>query len=147
MDVLIKDIKIELVDKAKERIEETIQSFDAKKLDAQKVMDYVDKTFEYLSEYKEYMDEVVKKLQTNPKMNVKTSIEKVYKESLGNLPKKLAKDVLVSQKALLKKIHGKAEKWYVIHSDIDNALELTKKMVLHPFNEIQKKLSTLPFYN
>ena len=147
MDVLIKEIKIELIDKAKERIDETIQNFDVKKIDAQKVIDYVDKTFEYLSEYKEYMDDVVKKLQANPKMNIKTAIEKVYKEALGNLPKKVAKEVLVNQKALLKKVHGKAEKWYGIHSHTDDVLELTRKMVLHPFTEIQKKLSTLPFYN
>ncbi len=146
IDVLIKEIKDGLVDKAKERIGETIQSFDASKIDAQKVVDYVEKTFEYLSEYKEYMDNVVKKLQDNPKMKVKTAIEKVFKETMANMPKDVAKDVLLNKKAMLKIVFGKTVKWYNIYSDTKDVYELTKKMVLHPFNEIQKKFSTLPFY-
>ncbi len=146
IDVLIKEIQDGLVDKAKERIGETIQSFDASKIDAQKVVDYVEKTFEYLSEYKKYMDNVVKKLQDNPKMKVKTAIEKVFKETMSNMPKDVPKDVLLNKKAMLKNVFGKAEKWYNIYSDTKDVYELTKKMVLHPFNEIQKKLSTLPFY-
>ena len=38
--VLIKEIKDGLVDKAKKRIEETFQSFDVNKIDAQKIIDY-----------------------------------------------------------------------------------------------------------
>jgi len=146
MDVLIKELKLGLVDKAKERIEATFQSFDVNKIDAQKVVDFAEKTFSYLSEYKDYMDNVVIKLQANPKMKVKTAIEKVYKDSLGKIPKNVAKDVLLNKKVMLKTVLGKSVKWYSIYADTDNELELTKKMVLHPFNEIQKKLSTLPFY-
>ena len=146
IDVLIKEIKDGLVDKAKERVGETIQGFDASKIDAQKVVDYAEKTFDYLSEYKDYMDKVVKKLQDKPKMKVKTAIEKVFKETMANMPKDVAKDVLLNKKATLKTVFGKAVKWYSIYSDTKDVYELTKKMVLHPFNEIQKKLSTLPFY-
>ncbi|MFW9999251.1 MAG: hypothetical protein ACFE9Q_12725 [Candidatus Hodarchaeota archaeon] len=146
IDVLIKEIKVGLVDKAKERIEKTFQSFDVNIIDAQKVVDYVDKTFDYLSEYKDYMDNVIKKLQSNPKLKVKTAIEKVYKDTLGNMPKNVAKDVLFDKKTMLKTIFGKSVKWYNIYSDTEDVMELTKKMVLHPFNEIQKKISTLPFY-
>ncbi len=146
IDVLIKEIKVGLVDKAKERIEETFQSFDVNKIDAQKVVDYAEKTFSYLSEYKDYMDNVVLKLQANPKMKVKTAIEKVYKDTLGNIPKNVAQDVLLNKKATLKIVFGKSVEWYNIYSDMEDVMELTKKMVLHPFNEIQKKLSTLPFY-
>ncbi|MFX0035806.1 MAG: hypothetical protein ACFE9I_09215 [Candidatus Hermodarchaeota archaeon] len=146
IDVLIKEIKDELVDKAKVRIEETIQSFDAYKIDAQKVINYVEKTFDYLSEYKEYMDNVVKKLQDKPKMKVKTAIEKVYKDTIVNLPKEVAKDVLLNKKELYKTVYSKAVKWYNFYSDIEDIYDLTKKMTLHPFNEVQKKLSTLPFY-
>jgi len=146
IDILIKEIKVGLVDKAKERIEETFQSFDVNKIDAQKIVDYVEKTFEYISEYKDYMDNIVIKLQANPKMKVKTAIEKVYKDSLGNIPKNVAKDVLLNKKVMLKTVFGKSVKWYAIYSDTKDELELTKKMVLHPFNEIQKKLSALPFY-
>ena len=146
IDVLIKEIKDGLVDKAKERIGETIQSFDVSKIDAQKVVDYAEKTFDYLSEYIDYMDNVVKKLQDNPKMKVKTAIDKVFKESMANISKDVAKDVLLNKKAMLKIVFGKTVKWYNIYSDTKDVYELTKKMVLHPFNEIQKKLSTLPFY-
>jgi len=146
IDVLIKEINIGLIDKAKERIEETFQSFDAKKIDAQKVVDYVENTFDYLSEYKDYMDNVDIKLQGNRKMKVKTAIEKVFKESMANMPKDVAKDVLLYKKAMLKTVFGKAVKWYSIYSDTKDVLELTKKMVLHPFITIQNKLSTLPFY-
>ncbi|MFX1307609.1 MAG: hypothetical protein ACFFDG_12425, partial [Promethearchaeota archaeon] len=135
-----------LVEKAKVRIEETIQSFDAYKIDAQKVINYVEKTFDYLSEYKEYMDNVVKKLQDKPKMKVKTAIEKVYKDTIVNLPKEVAKDVLLNKKELYKTVYSKAVKWYNFYSDIEDIYDLTKKMTLHPFNEVQKKLSTLPFY-
>jgi hypothetical protein len=147
IDVLIKEINVGLVDKAKERIEETFQSFDVNKIDAQKVVDYVDKTFEYLSEYKDYMDIVVIKLQDNPKMKVKTAIEKVYKETLGNIPKNVAKDVLSNKKTMLKTVFGKAVKYYSIYSDTEDVMELSKQMVLHPFNEIKKRLNTLPFYD
>ncbi len=146
IDVLIKELKVGLVDKAKERIEATFQSFDVNKIDAQKVIDYAEKTFGYLSEYKDYMDNVVIKLQANPKMKVKTAIEKVYKDSLGNIPNNVAKDVLLNKKVILKTVFGKSVKWYSIYADTEDKLELTKKMVLHPFNEIQKKFSTLPFY-
>ncbi|MFX1597159.1 MAG: hypothetical protein ACFFBK_13970 [Promethearchaeota archaeon] len=146
IDVLIKEIKDELVDKAKVRIEETIQSFDAYKIDAQKMINYTEKTFDYLSEYKEYMDNVMNMLQDKPKMKVKTAIEKAYKETIKNMPKDIAKDVLLDKKAIYKTVYGKAVKWYSIYSDIEDIYELTRKMVLHPFNEIQKKLSTLPFY-
>lgn len=146
IDVLIKEIKDGLVDKAKQRIEETIQSFDSSKIDAQKVVDYAEKTFDYLSEYKDYMDDVVKKLQFKPKMKVKTAIEKVFKDTMANLPKDVAKDVFLNKKTILKTVYGKAIKWYGIYSDTTDVHELTKKMVLHPFNEIQKKFSTLPFY-
>ena len=146
IDILIKEIKDGLVDKAKERIGETIQGFDASKIDAQKVVDYAEKTFDYLSEYKVYMDNVLKKLQDKPKMKVKTAIEKVFKETMANMPKDVAKDVLLNKKAMLKIVFGKTLKWYNIYSDTKDVYELTKKMVLHPFNEIQKKLSTLPFY-
>ncbi len=146
MDVLIKEIKIELLDKARERIEETFQSFDVRKIDAEKVVDYAEKKFNYLSEYKDYIDNVVKKLQENPKMNGKIAIEKSFKETMANLPKNCAKDVLLDKKAMLKQIFRKAEKWYNIYSDTKDVFEFGNKMVLHPFKEIQKKFSTLPFY-
>ena len=79
------------------------------------------------------MDSVVKKLQNKPKMKVKTAIDKVFKESITNIQ-------------ILKKVSDKAAKWYNIYSDTKNTFEITKKMVLHPFTEIQKKLCTLPFY-
>ena len=47
---------------------------------------------------------------------------------------------------MLKTLSDKAVKWYNIYADTKDVFELTKKMGLHPFNEIQKKLSTLPFY-
>ncbi|MFW9987887.1 MAG: hypothetical protein ACFFC3_04465 [Candidatus Odinarchaeota archaeon] len=147
IDVLIKEIKDGLIDKAKDRIGETIQSFDAGRIDAQKVVEYAEKTFDYLSEYKEFMDNVVVKLQTKSKMKVKTAIEKVYKESIVNIPKEITKDALLNKKATLKNIFGKASKWHDIYSDTKDVYELTKKMVTHPFIEIQKKFNTLPFYN
>jgi hypothetical protein len=146
IDVLIKEIRDGIVEKAKERIEETIQDFDVSKIEAQKVIEYTEKTFDYLSEYKDYMDNVVKKLQDKPKMKVKTALEKVYKEKMTVLPKNVAKDVLLHKKATLKAVFGKAVKWYNHYSGFENVNEVTKKMILHPFNEIQKKLSTLPFY-
>ncbi len=147
IDVLIKEIKLGLVDKARDRIEKTFQSFDVNKIDAQKTVDYVEKTFEYLSEYKDYMDNVIIKIRTKPKMNVKTAIEKVYKDIMSEIPKGVAKDVIDNKKTMLKIVNGKALKWYSIHSDTNDVMDITKKMVLHPFNEIQKKLSTLPFYS
>ena len=59
----------------------------------------------------------------------------------------MAKDILINKKTMLKNVFGKAVKWYNIYADTSDAMELTKKMVLHPFNEIQKKLGTLPFYS
>jgi hypothetical protein len=146
IDVLIKEIKLGLVDKAKERIEEVFQSFDVNKIDAQKTVDLVEKTFEYLSEYEDYMSNVVLKLQANPKLKVKSAIEKVYKETMSNMPKDIAKDLILNKKEMLKNVYSKAVKWYNIHSDEKDALELTKKMALHPFSKIQEKLGTLPFY-
>lgn len=146
IDVLIKEIRDGLVEKAKERIEETIQDFDVSKIEAQKVIDYIEKTFDYLSEYKDYMDNVVKKLQDKPKMKVKTALEKVFKEAITNMSKEVAKDVLLNKKATLKLAYGKAVKWFNVYSSIEDVNELTNKMYLHPFNEIQKKLSSLPFY-
>ncbi|GAI87791.1 unnamed protein product, partial [marine sediment metagenome] len=75
---------------------------------------------------------------------VKTAIEKVFKESMANMSKDVAKDVLLYKKAMLKNVFGKAVKWCSIYSDTKDVLELTKKMVLHPFITIQNKLSTLP---
>ncbi|MFX0039311.1 MAG: hypothetical protein ACFFCY_08120 [Promethearchaeota archaeon] len=147
INVLIKEIKDELVDKAKDRIEETIKSFDVSKIEAQKVIDYTEKTFDYLSEYKDYMDNLIKKLQDKPKMKVKTAIEKVFKETMANIHTDVAKDILLNKKVTLKTVFGNAIKWYNIYSDTEDIYELAKKMFLHPFNEIQKKLSTLPFYS
>ncbi len=147
IDVLIKEIKDDLVDNSRKRIEETFQSFDVGKIDAQKVVDYVDNILAYLSEYKDYMDNVIIKIQNKPKIKVKTAIDKVFKESMVNMPKDIAKDVLLNKKAMLKTVFDKAVKWYKIYSDTKDVLELTKKMVIHPFNEIQKKLYTLPFYD
>ncbi|MDX1798107.1 MAG: hypothetical protein R3255_05620 [Candidatus Lokiarchaeia archaeon] len=146
IDVLIKEIRDGLVEKARKRIEDTIQSFDVSKIEAQKVIEYTEKTVEYLSEYKDFMDNVVKKLQDKPKTKVKTTLEKTFKEAITNMPKHIAKDVLLNKKATLKIVFKKAVKWYNLYSDTEDLNELTKKMFLHPFNEIQNKLSTLPFY-
>jgi len=147
IDVLIKEIKDDLVDNARERIGETFQSFDVGKIDAQKVVDYADNILTYLSEYKDYMDKVIIKIQNKPKLKVKSAIDKVFKESMNNMSKDIAKDVLLNKKAMLKTVSDQAVKWYNIYSDTKEVLELTKKMVLHPFNEIQKNLSTLSFYD
>jgi len=147
INVLIKEIKDGLVDKAKERIEESIQSFDVSRIEAQKIIDYAEETFDYILEYKDYIDGVVKKLQDKPKMKVKTAIEKIFKDTMANLPKDIAKDVLLNKKATLKTVYEKAVDWYSIYSDTEDVTELTKKMTLHPFTEIQKKLGTLPFYS
>jgi hypothetical protein len=146
INVLIKEIKDDLVDKAKERIEETFQSFDANKIEAQKIVDYAESILVYLSEYKDYMDNIVKLIESKPKMKVKTAIDKVFKESMKNLPKDVAKDIFLERKAMLKTVSDKAVKCYNIYSDTKDVLELIKKIGLHPFNEIQKKLTTLPFY-
>jgi len=147
INVLIKEIKDDLIDKAKERIEETFQSFDVNKIDAQKTVDYAESILSYLNEYKDFIDSVVKAIESKPKLKVRTALDKVSKESLANLPKDIAKDVLLDRKALLKTVSEKAGKWYNIYSDMKNPFELIKKMGLHPFNEIQKKLNTLPFYD
>ena len=146
IDILIKEIKDGLVDKAKERIEETFQSFDVNKIDAQKIVNYADSILDYLSEYKDYMNNVILKIQIKPKMKVKTAIDRVFKDSMANIPKDISKDVLLNRRAMLKTVSDKAVDWYNIYSDTKDVFELTKKMVLHPINEIQKKLSTLPFY-
>ena len=145
--VLIKEIKDDLVDKAKERIGETFKSFDVNKIEAQKVVDHAENILDYLSEYKDYMDDLVKKLQDNPKMKVKTAIDKVFKESIANLPKNVSKEEFLNKKVILKTVSDKAVKLYNFYSDTNDILDLTKKMGLHPFYEIQKKLNTLPFYN
>ena len=145
INVLIKEIKDELIDKAKQRIEKTYQSFDVNKIDAQKVVDYAENIVAYLSEYKDYIDNVIIKIQIKPKMKVKTAIDKVFKESMTNLPRHIAKDILINKKEMLKTVSDKAVNCYRIYSNIKDPFEITKKMVLHPFNEIQKKLSTLPF--
>ncbi len=80
-------------------------------------------------------------------MKVKTALDKVSKESMASLPKDIAKDVFLSRKALLKTVSENAVNWYNIYSDTKDAFELIKKLGLHPFNEIQKKLNTLPFYD
>ena len=146
IEVLIKEIRDGLVEKAKERIEETIQGFDISKIEAQRVIEYTENTFCYLSEYKDFMDNVVKKLQDKPKTKIKTALEKTFKETMTNMPKDVAKDVLLNKKATLKTVFEKAVKWYNLYSDTEDVNELTKKMFLHPFNEIQNKFSTLPFY-
>ncbi len=147
INVLIKEIKDGLVDKAKERIEETFQSFDAGKIDAQKVVKYAENILDYLSEYKDYMDNVIIKIQNKPKMKIKTAIDKVFKESMANMPKDVSKDILLDKKVMLKSVSEEAVNCYKIYSDMKDGFEITKKMVLHPFNEIQKKLRTLPFYH
>jgi hypothetical protein len=147
INVLVKEIKDDLVGKAKQRIEETFQSFDAGKIDAQKTIDYAENILDYLSAYKDYMDKVVIKIENKPKMKVKTAIDKVLKESMANISKDISKDVLLNKKTILNTVSNMAVEWYNIYSDIKNALELTTKMVLHPFNEMQKKLGSLPFYN
>lgn len=147
INVLIKEIKDDLIDKARERIEKTFQSFDVNKIDAQKTVDYAESFLSYLSEYKDFVDSVVKAIEIKPKLKIKTALDKVSKESMANLPKDVAKDMLLNRKAILKTISEKAGEWYNIYSDTRDPFELIKKLSLHPFNEIQKKLSTLPFYN
>ena len=147
INVLIKEIKDELVDKARERIEETFQSFDVNKIEAQKTVDYAENILSYLSEFKDFIDSVVKTIEIKPKMKVKTALDKVSKQSLANLPKDIARDVLLNRKTLLKTVSDKAMKCYNIYCDTKNPFDLIKKMGLHPFNEIQKKLNTLPFYD
>lgn len=147
INVLIKEIKDDLVDKAKERIDETFQSFDVNKIEAQKKVDYAESILSYLSEYKDYIDSVVKKIEIKPKMKVKAAIDKVFKESMANLQKDVAKNVLLNRKTMLKIVSDNVVKMYNIYSDIEDVFELTKKMGLHPFNEIQKSLKTLPFYS
>jgi hypothetical protein len=147
VEVLIKEIKDDLVGRARKKIEETFQSFDVGKIDAQKVVKSAERILDYLSEYQDYMNKVVKKIQEKPKMKVKTAIEKVYKESTSEISNEIAKDAFLNRKSMLKKVYGKAVKWYEIYSKTEDVLDLTKKMILHPFNEIQKKLGTLPFYN
>ncbi|MFX1457640.1 MAG: hypothetical protein ACFFDB_19920 [Promethearchaeota archaeon] len=147
INVLIKEIKDDLVGKAKQRIEETFQSFDAGKIDAQKAIDYAERILDYLSEYKEYMDNVIIKLHDKPKIKVKAAIDKVLKESISDIPKDISKDILLNRKAILNIVSDKAKEWYNFYSDTKDALNITSKMVLHPFKEIQDKLNSLPFYN
>ena len=147
INVLIKEIKDDLVDKAKERIEETFQSFDVNKIDALKVIDSTEDIMAYLAEYKDFMDIVVIKIQNKPKMKVKTAIDKVIKESMANMPKDVSKDILLNKKAMLNTVSDQALEWYKIYSDTKDVLKLTKKMLLHPINEIQKNLRSLPFYD
>ncbi len=147
INVLIKEIQDGLVDKAKERIEETFQSFDVNKIDAQKVIASTEDIMAYLAEYKDFMDIVVLKIQNKPKMKVKTAIDKVFKESMTNMSKDVSKDILLNKKAMLNTVSDQALKWYKINSDTKDALELTKKMLLNPINEIQKNLRSLPFYD
>lgn len=144
--VLIKEIKDDLVTKAKVRIGETFESFDINKIEALKVVDHTENILDYLGEYKDYMDKLVKKLQDKPKMNVKTAIDRVFKESIGNLPKAVAKEDFLKKKAILKTVCDKTKECYHNYADEKDIIELTKKMGLHPFNEIQNKLSTLSFY-
>ena len=144
--VLIKEIKDDLVDKAKVRIGETFQSFEVNKIEAQKVIESAENILDCLGEYKDYMDCLTKKLQVNPKMKVKTAIDKVFKESIANLPKDVSKEDFLNRKAILKTVSDKAIKLYSFYSDTSDTPELTKKMGLHPFSEIKEKLSTLPFY-
>jgi hypothetical protein len=147
INVLIKEIKDDLITKAKDRIEETFQSFDVNKKDAQKTVGNAENILSYLSEYKDFMDSVVKTIEIKPKMKVKTALDKVSKESLGNLPKDIAKEVLLNKKTVLKVVSQKAAQWYKQYSDTKDPFVLIKKMSLHPFNEIQKMLKTLPFYD
>ena len=144
--VLIKEIKDDLVDKAMVRIGETYKSFEVNKIEAQKVIDYAENSLDCLSEYEDYVDCMVKKLQDNPKMKVKTAIDKVFKESISNLPKTLSKEDFLRKKVILKRMSDKAIKLYNFYSDTSDTPELIKKMGLHPFSEIKEKLSTLPFY-
>jgi len=116
------------------------------KIDAQKVVDYVENMCNYVSDYKDYMDCVVLKLQEKPNMKVKTAIEKVFKETISNISKNVAKDTLLNKKTTLKTVFEEAVECYNIYSDTEDVMELTRKMVLHPFKTIQNKLSTLPFY-
>jgi CRISPR/Cas system-associated endonuclease Cas1 len=80
-------------------------------------------------------------------MKVKTAIDKVIKESMANMPKDVSKDILLNKKAMLNTVSDQALEWYKIYSDTKDVLELTKKMLLHPINEIQKNLRSLPFYD
>ncbi|MFW9896233.1 MAG: hypothetical protein ACFFD7_10550, partial [Candidatus Thorarchaeota archaeon] len=111
---------------------------------------YAESILDYLSEYKEYMDNVIIKLHDRPKIEVKVAIDKVLKESISNIPKDISKDILLNKKAMLNIVSDKAKEWYNFYSDkkvAKDALKLTSKMVLHPFKEIQDKLNNLPFYN
>ena len=144
--VLIKEIKDDLIDKAKVRIGETYKSFEVNKIEAQKAIDYAENILNCLGEYKDYVECLDRKLQDNPKMKVKTAINKVLKESIANLPKNVSKEEFLNKKIILKTVSDKAVNLYNIYSDTKDVFELTKKMGIHPFNEIKEKLSTLPFY-
>ncbi|MFW9825941.1 MAG: hypothetical protein ACFFE4_23580, partial [Candidatus Thorarchaeota archaeon] len=115
--------------------------------DAQKAIDYAESILDYLSEYKEYMDNVIIKLHDKPKLKVKAAIDKVLKESISDIPKDISKDTLFNKKAMLNTVSDKAMEWYNFYSDTKDALKLINKMVLHPFKEIQEKFYSLPFYN
>ena len=55
---------------------------------------------------------------------------------VNNLPKPIHR--------FLKNLHWNPS---VTKSNEKNILKITKKMFLHPFNEIQTKLGSLPFYS
>lgn len=143
--VLIKEINDDLVRKAKERIDQAYESFDINKKEAQKIVTNVETILEYLGEYKLYMDKLVEKLQIDPKIKIKTAIDKVFKESISNLPKQ-SKKIFQDKKIILKKVYDKSIDSYNRFSEIGDIFELTKQMSLDPFNEIREKLSNLPFY-
>jgi hypothetical protein len=146
INVLIKEIKDFTTENAKKRIEETFQSFDVNKIDAQKAIDNTENILDYLSEYKDYMDKVTLKIHSKPKMKVKTAIDKVFKDIMSEMPKDISKDVLLNKKSMLNNVTDKVMKCCSIYKDTGDVFDLTKKMVLHPFNEIQSELSDLPFY-
>jgi hypothetical protein len=144
--VLIKEIKDDLINKANERIEETYESFDINKIEAQKVVKNTEYILEYLSDYKEYMDKLINKLKEKPSLKIKSTLGKIHKESIANLPKSITKEMLLDKKEVLKIVFTKTEEFYNFYSETEDVFELTKKMGLHPFTEIQRELSTLPFY-
>ena len=145
--VLIKEIKDDLINKANERIEETYESFDINKKEAQQVVKNAEFILQYLTEYKEYLDELNNRLKEKPSLKIKSTLGKIHKESMASLPKGITKEMLLDKKELLKLVSTKTEEFYGIYSDTEDVFELTKKMGLHPFNEIQKELNTLPFYS
>jgi len=53
------------------------------------------------------MDSIVIKLHNKSKLNAKTAIEKVYKETMGNMSKDVTKDVLLNKMVTLKIVFKK----------------------------------------